>query len=71
MTHKAIVFTLSLGQVAALSAMVFAAIALAFLIGIDEGRERLRRKLREQSRQHGADGLRLVPGGARSVGGHR
>lgn len=62
MPHKAIVFVLSLGQASVLCVMVFAAVALAFLIGVDEGGERLRRKLRHQARQHRADRLRLFGG---------
>ena len=47
--------SLSVGQVIAIVAFTVAAIALGFVLGHDEGRERTTRKLKKQARENGVD----------------
>lgn len=58
-------FALSPLQLCGCIAVTFAAVALSYLLGLNEGRERLRRQLRQQAREDGPESLGIL------VGGHR
>ncbi len=53
---------LSVGQTITILVITCAAIALSYVLGLDEGKIRGRREQREYARQHGAEGLRIVDG---------
>lgn len=55
-----IAFTLSPFQLACCIAATFSAVALSYMFGREDGRERFRRQLVEQARQDGVQALRFL-----------